>query len=274
MRGTDPGRRGRLPAVLPAIAAVPMMVLFLLQGNVHAAEELYVNPDTGCRIVCEDGASLISGDGMAEVLEAMEAVTEYADAGLYTVKYVAGSTEEEARRVCNEWFGQGSSVLFVIDMDNRNIWIWSNGRANKTIRQEWADVITDNVYRYASEGDYAGCSAEAFRQLALRLRGGTVPNPLRLLSSLLLAFLMGLAVMIELLSFMQKKKQQPDVSLPLEGAAGTFCLTGASKTLLKTTKKKVSSTSSGGHLAGGTFRSGGGGGGRSSGGGSGGGHRF
>ena len=50
-----------------------------------------------------------------------------------------------------EKYGSESGTIFVIDMDNRNIWIHSNGAINRTINKAYAETITDNVYTYASD---------------------------------------------------------------------------------------------------------------------------
>lgn len=44
-------------------------------------------------------------------------------------------------------------TVFAIDMDNRNIWIHSDGAVYQVVTKGYADTVTDNVYRYASRGD-------------------------------------------------------------------------------------------------------------------------
>ena len=91
-------------------------------------------------------------------------------------------------------FGTDSGTLFVIDMDQRNIWIHSDGAVYEVITTAYANTITDNVYRYASKGDYYGCASEAFRQIHELLRGRRIAQPMKYISNALLALILALLV--------------------------------------------------------------------------------
>ena len=56
-------------------------------------------------------------------------------------------------------------------MDNRNIWIHSNGAINRTINKAYAETITDNVYTYASDADYYICAMKVYEQEYTLLQG-------------------------------------------------------------------------------------------------------
>ena len=267
---------GFLRRIAAAIAVVMLLVLTALPAfaDDDSRNMRTVNTSSGYELRLEDSAYLLESSEIGEVTEAMGAVTAYGHAGFYTTDYAGGDTESLAKAVYYDWFGKESGVLFVIDMDNRNLWIWSNGAANKVITQEWADIITDNVYRKASAGRYGECAKEAFEQIATRLEGGRVPSPLRVGSAIALAALTGLALTLLILLRQQQKKQEPDISLPLIGAVSLFTLANGRKTHIRTTRSRISSGSSGGS---GGFSGGGGGGfsgGGGGGGGSGGGHGF
>ena len=64
----------------------------------------------------------------------------------------------------NEKFGTGkdySGVIFLIDMDNRELYIAPVGTMNRFLTDKRWNEILDNAYQGASNGDYAA-SAEAF----------------------------------------------------------------------------------------------------------------
>lgn len=82
----------------------------------------------------------------------------------------------------------------MIDMDNRNIWIHSNGAIYRTITKSYADTITDNVYTYASAQDYYGCASEAYTQMATLLAGRRIAQPMKYISNALLALIIALLI--------------------------------------------------------------------------------
>ena len=160
----------------------------------HADPEDYVNPDTGYRVVVEDRARLLYSDQLQELSRAMRVITAYGNAAFVTVGQNEDSTEGFARSYYQERFGTDSGTVFVIDMEQRNIWIHSDGAIWKVITVANANTITDNVYRYASYGDYYQCAAEAFRQIHRLLKGKEIPRPMKYISNALFAVILSLLI--------------------------------------------------------------------------------
>lgn len=102
------------------------------------------------------------------------------------------STESFAGSYYMDRFGTDSGTVFVIDMDNRNIWIYSDGAIYKTVTGAYAETVTDNVYRYASNGDYYECAAEVFREIHALLEGRRIAQPMKYISNALLAMILAL----------------------------------------------------------------------------------
>ena len=125
-----------------------------------AAEETgcYVNPDTKYRICIEDRAELLTGEQRKELSQAMQRITAYGNAAFLTTDRNAASTESLARSYYMERFGTDSGTVFVIDMDNRNIWIHSDGAVYKVITSAYADTVTDNVYMPSGECKIKSCN--------------------------------------------------------------------------------------------------------------------
>ena len=261
-------RHGYLKTAAGIFAA--LIILITATASAVFADTVYTDPDTGYSVVISDEAGLIDAADYDRIEAAMKNITPYGNAGFYTTGYNSGSTETLAKSKYREWFSTNSGVLFVIDMDNRNIWIWANGAANRVINKEWSDIITDNTYIYAKKGLYADCAEETFKQVGTRLQGEKINNPLKIGTSILLSVLISLMAIILVMVRINKKKQNPDVLLPLAGAAATFTIANTAKNHLRTTKTYTPRSSGGG----GGFGGGGGGFGGGGGGGSGGGHGF
>lgn len=260
--------------------AAAVFMLVLLPANVSKAyDPLYnlddpdvdkVNPDTGYRLVIYDGADLLSSSEIKDLAQQMGSITNYGHVALVTTdetKY--SSTSTYAEEIYDEMFGYDSGTVFVIDMDNRYLWIHSDGDVLKVITKSYAEDITDNAYRYASDGDYYACCSKVFSQMSTVLGGQKIARPMRYVSNALLALLLSF-----LINFMIVRNGSK-----IQNTSSAEMLSGASKSLrytppavIKTGETKTySPQSSGSSGGGGGHRSGGGGGGHHGGGG---GHRF
>lgn len=160
-------------------------------------------------------------------------------------------------------------IGFIIDMYNREIYIAGYGKCQKSISNADALDITDNVYIYASKGDYYGCIYNAFLQADTLVNKGFILRPMRYIVSLLLAIVLGFLATF-FLAMLERSKVKYDSN------ASQIVLTGATiagtAAVYDTIRRRhVESSSSGGHYSGGGFS---GGGGHSGGGHSGGGHSF
>ncbi len=267
-------RRLRLLPVLGTFLILCSMMLSFEMPKCYGKEpdetqKLCENSDTGCRIVVEDEAELLTEEERLELLEEMKKITAYGNAAFLTVDRNDGSTEELARSYYRKQFGTDSGTVFLIDMDNRNIWIHSDGGIYQVITAAYANTITDNVYRYASREDYYGCAREAFRQIQALLEGQKIAQPMKYISNALLALILALLGNFGLIIFFTRlRKPREDAiladihrKLHYSGIVGTY-------THQTQIYDPVSRGSGGGRSGGG---GGGGGGGRSGGGG---GHSF
>lgn len=247
---------------LLAFAAV-----FIGCGQVCHAEEVYINQDTEYRAVLEDDAMLLSKEEQQELMELLKEITAYGNVAFKTIDDNDRGTESFARLYYQGQFGTDSGTVFLIDMDNRTIWIHSDGAVYKVITASYANTITDNVYRYASRGDYAGCAMEAYGQMLTLLQGYKIAQPMKYISNGLLAVILALLLNYGLVSFYARLKK-PDRKELMGSVNMHFRYTqpAAVYTHESRTYNPVSSGSGGGG-----GHSGGGGRGHSGGGG---GHRF
>ena len=229
------------------------------------------NPDTGYRVVIIDAADLFTSDEIKQLAQEMAPITAYGHAVLITTDENSyGDTQYYSEELYDDMFGYDSGTMFVIDMDERMLWIQSDGEVLKTVNRSYANTITDNSYRYASNGDYYQCASKVFSQIYTILNGGKIARPMKVICSLFMALLISFLVNYFIVNSASK----------IQNTSSNEMLMGAAKSLRYTTPNVVqtgqtrtyspqSSGSSGG--GGGGHRGGGGGGGHHGGGG---GHRF
>ncbi len=255
-----------------ALFLLPACLLFPLGVYAESQEAaLWENPDTGYRIVLEDDAQLLDRKEQEELAAAMRTVTAYGNAAFKSISANAYSAASFADDYYHGLFGTESGTLFLIDMDNRELYLFSDGAIYRTIGKSYADTITDNVYRYASDGDYYLCASRAFEQIGAVLAGEKIAQPMKYISNALLAFILA-ALLNYFLARSLSRSSKPGTGEILGSISTRFDFQNPRKILTSQTKvyDPPSSSSSGGGHSGGGGRSGGGGG--HSGGG--GGHRF
>ena len=231
---------------------------------------VYTNSETGYSVIIEDDASLLSNDEKKQLAETMKDITPYGDVAFKSIDYNPYSTETYIERYYNSIFGTGSGTVFLIDMDNRNIWIYSDGSIYSTITTAYANVITDNVYTYASDKDYFTCANKAFIQEAALLHGRRISQPMKYISNALLAIVIAILINYFIVRQTSRVRKASDNEI-VNGVFANNAFNNVSVNFIRQTRtysprSSSSSGSSGGHSGGG----GGGGGHR----GGGGGHSF
>lgn len=226
---------------------------------------IYQNPETSYRVLLEDDALLLDDAEAQELTALMQEITAYGNAAFKTTDNNDWNTESYARQYYQEQFGTASGTLFLIDMDNRNIWIHSDGAVYKVITSSYANTITDNVYRYASDGDYYDCAAQAYAQILTLLKGHKIAQPMKYISNALLALILALLLNYGLVSFCTGIRK-PRRRVLLENGRNRFNYTQPRAFFIRESRtynpvsSSDSGSSSGGSGGGGGSSSGGGGG--------------
>lgn len=170
------------------------VLLLLLNRTDSYASTTYTNPKTGYRVEIEDDANLLSSEEEAQLVQNMESITSYGNVAFISTNNNSSSASSYAKSCYRDLFGTKSGTLFLIDMDNREIYIFSDGKVYRTITKSYALTITDNVFRYASAGQYYECANRAFQQISTLLEGGRVLQPMKYISNALLSLLLGLLI--------------------------------------------------------------------------------
>jgi uncharacterized protein len=245
-------------------------VLLLLTGReTVSADSSYTNPETGYEAVIEDQADLLTEDEEEDLAELLCDVTDYCNAAFVTISsnpYY--NTQRFAESYSNDAFPHSSAVVFVVDMDNRYLYMDSSGTAQNRITSAYADTITDNVYRYASDGDYYTCAYKAFSQVGTLMRGQRIAQPMKYISNALLAIVLAMLINFVIVKAKSQKHKATANEL-LSGIYSNFQIHDAKAVFTHQTKTYSPRSSDSGGGGGGSSGGGGGGGGHS-----GGGHSF
>ncbi len=251
------------------------MLMVALPWPALAAEEA---GESTYRVVIDDEADLLTEAEETYLRTYMEKVLPYGNAAFVTVNSNPTTTERLAESKFLEFFGDTSGALLIIDMANRYIQLIADGAVYKTVTRNRCNEITDNIYTYASKGEYLLCATKAFEQVVKLLEGGRVAAPFRYVTNAFLALCLALLGNFALMSLQRRKKVAPENALKVPVAVNTASsvakagiVATVALTMLNQRKTKHVESSGGGGRSGGGFSGGGGGGGFSGGGG---GHRF
>lgn len=251
-----------------AVGVLSVLAMACFWGMQVSAKPLYTNPETGYIVILEDDADLLTDEEESLLAEEMKAITAWGNVGFKSIDYNSTTAANYLESYYREQFGYKSGTIFLIDMDNRKIWFKNDGQISKVITNSYSDTITDNVYRYATEGDYYECAQKAYRQVSTLLSGNHIAQPMKYISNALLAIILALLLNYFIMRRMAKNNL-PTHRERLRNMNYHYNLTNTRADYINTTKiYDPVSSSSGGSSGGG----GGGGGGGSSG--SGGGHSF
>lgn len=229
--------------------------------------------NSGYKCIIEDDADILTEEEEYMLYDQMLPLTKFGHIAFKSISYNAASTSDYAAYYYHSHFYNDSGTLFLIDMDNREIYIFSDGENYKIITSNKAYSITDNVYRRASYGNYFGCASDAFKQISDLLNGYKILEPMRYISNALIAII--ISAFINLFIVMSKAKIRISSEEELiKNSTVSFNINQieAKKTDSKSVYHPPSDYSGGGSFGGGGGSFGGGGGGFSSGGG--GGHGF
>ncbi len=242
-------------------------MLFTLNCKANELDKAYTNPDTGYFILMEDDASLLSTSEKEDLISEMQVITAYGNVAFKSIDYDPYSdTGDYAYDYYAEVFGSQSGTIFLIDMDNRKIWIHSNGDIYDIVTKSYADTITDNVYTYASDADYYKCASEAYKQITRLLSGQKISQPMKYISNGLLALILGLIINFFFVGIVSHPRKASDRAV-IENLYTATCSLNNPSAVFKN-QTKVYSPQSDSSSGGGGGSSGGGGGG------GGGGHSF
>ena len=244
-----------------------LLLTFCAFSNVYADSYEYTNEDTGFVLSIMDDAALLSEKDLDHLISDMLPLTEYGNIVFKSITNNATSTANFAREYYHNQYGTASGSLLLMDMYHRIIYLFSDGNNYATITSSKANIITDNIYTYATRGDYYTCASSAFQQMNTLLAGGKIMEPMRYIGSVLVAIVTGFLVnfiIIMIHSRIRSAKAEEMIKnckIKFQIRSVTAEKIGEHRVYSPQSSDSGSSySSSGGHFSGGGHSSGGGGG--------------
>ena len=160
----------------------------LITDNTSDTNEYkYTNEETSYTALIEDNANLLSIEERVKLFEEIKPLTKYGHVAFITTANNSSSVDSFADSYYHSHYGTNSGTIFIIDMSNREIYIFSDGNNYRTVTKSKAYSITDNTYRYATNKDYYGCASRTFKQIHTILDGGKIAEPMRYTSNIFIA---------------------------------------------------------------------------------------
>ena len=267
--------RKRIAILLSVICILVLALPVCVFAETLTAEDA----EHGTMAVVKDDADLYSAKEREDLLAQIKELLPYGNIGIETSYESNSDTAAFSRSEYIDMFGETSGTLFLIDMYNRRIQFFSGAEMYQTLNTTRANEITDNIYTYASDGDYYMATSKAFEQVQIVLEGGRIVAPMRFATNAALAI--GIALLVNFIIIMVQRKRNANATKLTNALAysgrqpGTSVVKNVRSVMTRQSKTRHTSSSGGGGGfsggGGGGFSGGGGGGGFSGGGG---GHSF
>ena len=217
--------------------------------------------ETAYSVMIIDEADLLTPEEEQELWDDMTPLTEYGNAIFYTCTLDQGvNFEKNNEDLYYSLFGQEPGVSFQIDMGNRKLTLSSSTAVDNMISSE-RDSIVDNVYTYASDGNYLACAKECFEEVYTVINDGTIAHNMKYIDNAILALIISLVLNFIIVFVTSHKKRSEGILKASIATATTIAGATIVKGLLTERYDPISSGSGGSSGGGG----GGGGGGFSGG---------
>ncbi len=257
----------RFNLLITAILLFLFLPLKLLAGD---SPILYTTGENGNEAVIDDQLDFFTTEQETELLLEMREILGYGN----VIVVVAASdrsvtdsvVESEAVDYYHAYFGgEPDGIIFAMIMDpdikGGSIGLYSFGKVDGMITDEDGETIMDNAYNNVARKDYYGYAKYAIREAGQYLKTGELARPMKWISNIFLAIVLGLMINFGLIGFSRRKRKAKDAEI-LSGMYQHFEMSDNSMILVNTTKVYDPPSSSGGGHGG----HGGGGGGHHSGG--------
>lgn len=243
------------------ILAILSCMMLVLSVNEDIYADVYLTGENGYEIIIADNADLLSDEEEDKLAEKMMDITKYGNVAFVSNEEYCSSTSWFTESAYRSLFGTESGTIFVIDMYNREIYIFSDGKIYNTITVSYAHTITDNTYKLATKGKYYECAEEAFDEIYTLLSGHKIAQPMKYISNILIALIVAFIINYFIVKSSISNVKASKYAL-MSGMAHYCNITNVKTNFIRQTKvyDPPSSSGGGGHHGGGGGHSGGGGG--------------
>lgn len=193
-------------------------------GFVRPEGTCYTDETTGYKVEIHDDASLLKDTELKALVEDMKKLTRYGSVGFFTANVNDNTTSYLAHSLYDKYLwkqsrARESGTIFLIDMAKRNIYIYSNGELYKTITNSYADIITDRVYKHATNGDYYRCAKETYESELTLLEGRKLSKNMQYISNIFLAAALAILLNYLLVKVFSRAKSPSEAEMLVAIAA-------------------------------------------------------
>ena len=204
-------RKSEMKAILNKISAVIIIAIAVIcmstaafAFEVNAADDYTVQVNDGDYILCTNdvsGYDIIIDDAAdlfrdSEKEQLIPYMVDCAGGGHVMLVTVTDNRFGSAYDYCENYYRsimpEESGIMFLIDLDTRELRFYSEGTYHRELTSSVMNIISDNIYKMASNGDYFGCAKEAFAEIADVLEGKRIAAPMKYVSNACLAILLAL----------------------------------------------------------------------------------
>lgn len=185
-----------------SILLIIFSLVFCWAGNLNAAPQ--ENSEKVYKALILDEANLLTPEQEEMLLKDMESLLPYGNVIFSSVKLKDRSFEKHSEDTYYKHFGNEPGVNFQIDMGNRKITLSASTGMEDIIGSE-RDSIVDNIYTYASNGDYYTCAKECYHQIDIILKDGEIAHDMKHINNGILAFILGLIINFFIVSITARK---------------------------------------------------------------------
>ena len=244
------------------ILTILLCMLAVLFAEADAYADVNLMGNNGYDVIIEDNADLLDDEEEEKLAQKMFDITKYGNVAFVSNEEYCSSTSYFAETAYRRLFGTDSGTIFVIDMYNREIYIFSDGKIYDTITVSYANTITDNTYKFATKAKYYECAEEVFDEIYTLLGGHRIAQPMKYISNILIAIIVAFIINYFIVKSSLSNSRVNRNKL-MSGMAHYCSIQNVQKYFSYQTKvfdPPSSSGHSGGGHSGGGHRSGGGGG--------------
>ena len=168
------------------------LILSLPILNIYAnsIEETQVN---NYQIIIEDDANLLTENEEKELKYQMARLTEFGNVIFKTTNTTINNTSlKYIQNYYYSKFGNNNGVAFYIDMKGRQLCACATGGLDDKITNGKCDTIMDNVYKYATNGDYYTCAVKTYEQMERVLNGQKIAESMKYICNAILSIMISL----------------------------------------------------------------------------------
>ncbi|MBR3525528.1 MAG: TPM domain-containing protein [Lachnospiraceae bacterium] len=252
------------------LTAVLLFLLIPLKPFAAADGYLYASGSNGREAVLDDQLDFFTPEQEAELFSLMQQILDYGNVAVVVAVSDRTVTDSVVESTAVDYYhdcfnGEPDGLIFAMIMDpdlgGGSIGLYAFGSLNGPISDEDGETIMDNAYNNVARKDYYGYAKYAITEAGQYLKTGELARPMKWISNIFLAIVLGMMINFGLISFSRRRRKAKDAEI-LSGMYQHFEMANPSMILTNTTKVYDPPSSSGG---GGGHGGGGGGGGHSGG---------